>query len=306
MGATASKDDAPFETLDADQVRDVVAGFGTQFASAADKMREAGIDGDYLAHASDDDLAVVFEECGLTKLQQSLLKQKLRKATRAPVAPPPLPPRPISPPPKDEAPTPPASPKAKAPASLRVRVTCPADGHAGKPITVQIPDGRKARAAIPEGCAPGETFTILVPALAAPPVHRVSVTCPPDKAPGSQLLVKVPSGQTIRATVPQRLGPGRSFTVVAPAAPVATQYAVLPPPTAPSVSLSSSASLDVSAAASGTSAAASGTAGLAKKFAKEVARDYAWDQAKGCGKEVLASIVSSDAMADASGFLLGM
>ena len=112
MGATASKNDAPFETLDADQVRDVVAGFGAQFAGAADKMREAGIDGDYLAHASDDDLAVVFAECGLTnKLQQSLLKQKLRKATatRAPVAPPPLPPRPISPPPpKDEAPTPPA------------------------------------------------------------------------------------------------------------------------------------------------------------------------------------------------------
>ena len=132
------------------------------------------------------------------------------------------------------------------------------------------------------------------------------MTCPPDKAPGSQLLVKVPSGQTIRATVPQRLGPGRSFTVVAPAAPVATQYAVLPPPTAPSVSLSSSASLDVSAAASGTSAAASGTAGVAKKFAKEVAKDYAWDQAKSCGKEVLASIVSSDSMADATGFLLGM
>ena len=59
MGATASKDDAPFETLDADQVHAVVAGFGTQFAGAADKMREAGIDGDYLAHASDDDLAVV-------------------------------------------------------------------------------------------------------------------------------------------------------------------------------------------------------------------------------------------------------
>ena len=49
MGATASKDDGPLETLDADQVRDVVAGFGTQFAGAADKMREAGIDGDYLA-----------------------------------------------------------------------------------------------------------------------------------------------------------------------------------------------------------------------------------------------------------------
>ena len=295
MGGNASKEgDAPFETLDADQVRDVVAGFGTQFAGAADKMREAGIDGDYLAHASDDDLAVVFEECGLTKLQQSLLKQKLRKATRAPVVPPPLPPRPISP--KDDAPTPPASPKANAPAPLRVRVTCPADGYAGKPITVQIPDGRKARAAIPD-VAPGETFTILVPA--APPVHRVSVTCPPDKPPGSQLLVRVPSsGQTIRATVPQRLGPGRSFTVVAPAAPVATQYAVLPPP---SVSLSSSASLDTSGAA-----AASGTAGIAKKFAKEVAKDYAWDQAKSCGKEVLASIVSSDSMADASGFLLGM
>ena len=85
MGATASKVDGPLETLDADQVRAVVAGFGTQFAGAADKMREAGIDGDYLAHASDDDLAVVFQECGLTKLQQSLLKQKLRKAT-APAA----------------------------------------------------------------------------------------------------------------------------------------------------------------------------------------------------------------------------
>ena len=121
MGATASKVDGPLETLDAEQVHGVVAGFGAQFAAAADKMREAGIDGDYLAHASDDDLAVVFEECGLTnKLQQSLLKQKLRKATRAPVVPPPLPPRPISP--KDDAPTPPASPKANAPAPLRVRV----------------------------------------------------------------------------------------------------------------------------------------------------------------------------------------
>ena len=209
------------------------------------------------------------------------MKQKLRKAlTRAPVAPPPLPPRPISPPP--EAPTPPASPKAPAP--LRVRVTCPADGYAGKPIVVRIPDGRKARAAIPD-VAPGETFTILVPA--APPVHRVSVTCPPDKPPGSQLLVRVPSGQTIRATVPQRLGPGRSFTVVAPAAPVATQ-----------VSLSSSASLYLSAA--------SGKAGIAKKFATEVAKEYAWDQANAGGKEVLASIVSSDAMADATGLLLGM
>ena len=51
MGATASKVDGPLETLDADQVHAVVAGFGTQFAGAADKMREAGIDGDYLAHA---------------------------------------------------------------------------------------------------------------------------------------------------------------------------------------------------------------------------------------------------------------
>ena len=291
MGATASKVDGPLETLDAEQVHGVVAGFGAQFAAAADKMREAGIDGDYLAHASDDDLAVVFEECGLTnKLQQSLLKQKLRKATRAPVVPPPLPPRPISP--KDDAPTPPASPKANAPAPLRVRVTCPADGYAGKPIVVQIPDGRKARAAIPD-VAPGETFIIRVPAAPPAPVHRVSVTCPPDKPPGSQLLVRVPSsGQTIRAAVPQRLGPGRSFTVVAPAAPVATPAAV------PNVSLSS-ASID-------TSAAASGTAGIAKKFATEVAKEYAWDQAKAGGKEVLASIVSSDAMADAPGLLLGM
>ena len=76
------------------------------------------------------------------------------------------------------------------------------------------------------------------------------------------------------------------------AAPVATHAAV------PNVSLSS-ASID-------TSAAASGKAGIAKKFATEVAKEYAWDQAKAGGKEVLASIVSSDSMADASGFLLGM
>ena len=78
-----------------------------------------------------------------------------------------------------------------------------------------------------------------------------------------------------------------------PAAPVATTAAV------PNVSLSSSASLDLSAAASG-------KAGIAKKFATEVAKEYAWDQAKASGKEVLASIVSSDAMADATGLLLGM
>ena len=47
-------------------------------------------------------------------------------------------------------------------AQLRVRVTCPADGFAFKPITVRTPDGSEACASIPEGCAPGETFTILV------------------------------------------------------------------------------------------------------------------------------------------------
>ena len=82
MGATASKVDGPLETLDADQVHAVVAGFGTQFAGAADKMREAGIDGDYLAHASDDDLAVVFEECGLTNKLPAMLSW-LRKADAA-------------------------------------------------------------------------------------------------------------------------------------------------------------------------------------------------------------------------------
>ena len=84
MGATTSKVDGPLETLDADQVHAVVAGFGTQFVGAADKMREAGIDGDYLAHASDDDLAVVFEECGLTKLQQSLSVWKSTSVSGAP------------------------------------------------------------------------------------------------------------------------------------------------------------------------------------------------------------------------------
>ena len=47
-------------------------------------------------------------------------------------------------------------------AQLRVRVTCPADGFADKPITVRTPDGHEACTSIPEGCAPGETFTILV------------------------------------------------------------------------------------------------------------------------------------------------
>ena len=41
-------------------------------------------------------------------------------------------------------------------------MTCPADGFAFKPITVRTPDGSEACASIPEGCAPGETFTILV------------------------------------------------------------------------------------------------------------------------------------------------
>ena len=47
MGATASKDDGPLETLDADQVRDVVAGFGTQFAGAADKREPCRRRADY-------------------------------------------------------------------------------------------------------------------------------------------------------------------------------------------------------------------------------------------------------------------
>ena len=76
------------------------------------------------------------------------------------------------------------------------------------------------------------------------------------------------------------------------------RLASLATPAVPNVSLSSS-SID-------TSAAASGTAGIAKKFATEVAKEYAWDQAKAGGKEVLASVVSSDAMADGTGLLLGM
>ena len=75
------------------------------------------------------------------------------------------------------------------------------------------------------------------------------------------------------------------------------QAPVVTPAAVPNVSLSST-SIDTSAAASGK--------GLAKKFATEVAKEYAWDQAKAGGKEVLASIVSSDSMADATGFLLGM
>ena len=172
-------------------------------------MKESGIDGDYLAHASDDDLAVVFEECGLTKLQQSLLKQKLRKRHGRP------PPRrraaaeALEP----QAPTPPAK---GGEAPLRVRVTCPADGHAGKPITVQIPDGRKARAAIPDGCAPGRRLRSSCPRWRRlrPPRQR---DVPARQTAGFSAHGQSAVGPDDSGDGAPTPGPGRSFTVVAPA-----------------------------------------------------------------------------------------
>ncbi len=68
-------------------------------------------------------------------------------------------------------------------AQLRVRVTCPADGFADKPITVRTPDGREVYASIPEGCAPGETFTILVrPSIRPGKWILVPAATPPNGA----------------------------------------------------------------------------------------------------------------------------
>ena len=59
-----------------------------------------------------------------------------------------------------------ASPDAGAAATdLRVRVSCPAGASAGDVAAVYLPDGRRIRAPIPAGLAPGEAFTIRVPAL---------------------------------------------------------------------------------------------------------------------------------------------
>ena len=59
-----------------------------------------------------------------------------------------------------------ARPDADAAATdLRVRVSCPAGASAGDVVTTTLPDGRSIRAPIPAGLAPGEAFTIRVPAL---------------------------------------------------------------------------------------------------------------------------------------------
>ena len=59
-----------------------------------------------------------------------------------------------------------AGPDAGAAATdLRVRVSCPAGASAGDKVTTTLPDGRSIRAPIPAGLAPGEAFTIRVPAL---------------------------------------------------------------------------------------------------------------------------------------------
>ena len=71
------------------------------------------------------------------------------------------------PPPPAAAPdAPDARPDADAAATdLRVRVSCPAGASAGDVVTTTLPDGRSIRAPIPAGLAPGESFTIRVPAL---------------------------------------------------------------------------------------------------------------------------------------------
>ena len=64
MGATTSKNDAPFETLDADQVRNVVAGFST-FAPrppspplATSRLPQGGDGDDFMSAPGDNYISV--------------------------------------------------------------------------------------------------------------------------------------------------------------------------------------------------------------------------------------------------------
>jgi len=86
-----------------------------------------------------------------------------------------------------------AGPDAGAAATdLRVRVSCPAGASAGDVVTTTLPDGRSIRAPIPAGLAPGEAFTIRVPALPGSTDEEVPVQAMRLEA---SLDIEVPAGR---------------------------------------------------------------------------------------------------------------
>ena len=86
-----------------------------------------------------------------------------------------------------------AGPDADAAATdLRVRVSCPAGASAGDVVTTTLPDGRSIRAPIPAGLAPGEAFTIRVPALPGSTDEEVPVQAMRLEA---SLDIEVPAGR---------------------------------------------------------------------------------------------------------------
>ena len=80
MGAAASAPRQPLRSLSADGVRELVESLGPKFADLAKQLQENGYDGEVLADASDEDLDELFGELSVSKLQQKVLRNKLRKS----------------------------------------------------------------------------------------------------------------------------------------------------------------------------------------------------------------------------------
>ena len=80
MGAAASAPRQPLRELSADGVRELVESLGPKFADLAQQLQENGYDGEVLADASDEDLDELFGELSVSKLQQKVLRNKLRKS----------------------------------------------------------------------------------------------------------------------------------------------------------------------------------------------------------------------------------
>ena len=80
MGGGASAPRQPLESLSADNLRELVEGLGPKYADIAKQLQENGYDGEVLADASDEDLDELFGELSVSKLQQKVLRNKLRKS----------------------------------------------------------------------------------------------------------------------------------------------------------------------------------------------------------------------------------
>ena len=67
----------PLHKLGVDSVKDLVEGLGPTFFDLAKQLHENGVDGDYLASASDAALAEICDELAIPKLKQKVLRRKL-------------------------------------------------------------------------------------------------------------------------------------------------------------------------------------------------------------------------------------